>query len=528
MPFCRLIVLAAVALLSWGSAARAQLTAEDLVLVVNKNEPVGRELAEFYAQARSVPDGRIVELDLPTGDQVNRADYQRTVVEPLRAFLTDNGLKERTRCLVTFYGVPLRVGKVVLTDAELAERVTVDEQAALALQAVLPGVERAVATAEAIGGNIPAEIPFGTPLQVAVMRLELAERQIRQLSQQLSDSERASLQKTALAIRELLTNPHNPTLDPLSSEEREQFKDAVANQSDPEARGTARALAPRAPALDYARIIALQQKLLEADQTVASLDSEIAALWQDNAPTTLWTSNPLGGNLDFSRPGPRPLMTCRLDGPDPQSVRDIIAESLLTEQEGLTGKIVIDSRGIRGKNDGYEQFDEQLRRLVMFLERSATLEIVHDDRPELLQRTDDGPAVDDVAVYVGWYQLRDYEPAFDFARGAVGFHVASLELVNLHNENERGWVRGLLKDGVTATMGAVSEPYLSAFPPPTGFVPLLLEGRLTLAEVYWATMPHVSWQMSLIGDPLYRPFAAKPGINASELPPQFGQLRARG
>ena len=64
----------------------------------------------------------------------------------------------------------------------------------------------------------------------------------------------------------------------------------------------------------------------------------------------------------------------------------------------------------------------------------------------------------------------------------------------------------------------MSEPFLTAFPPPEEFVPLLLTGELTLAEVYWKTVPLMSWRLGLIGDPLYRPFAAHPGLPAEALP----------
>jgi len=55
---------------------------------------------------------------------------------------------------------------------------------------------------------------------------------------------------------------------------------------------------------------------------------------------------------------------------------------------------------------------------------------------------DDGEAlfpphsVKDVALYCGWYSLRNYVPGMDSARG-VGFHIASAELVNLHNPTRR-------------------------------------------------------------------------------------------
>ncbi|OHB81267.1 MAG: hypothetical protein A2Z38_01740 [Planctomycetes bacterium RBG_19FT_COMBO_48_8] len=64
-------------------------------------------------------------------------------------------------------------------------------------------------------------------------------------------------------------------------------------------------------------------------------------------------------------------------------------------------------------------------------------------------------------------------------------------------------------DGITATLGPVAEPYLHAFPEPRTFFPKLYEGNC-LVEAYYRTKPFNSWQMLLIGDPLYRPFKKFP------------------
>lgn len=37
-----------------------------------------------------------------------------------------------------------------------------------------------------------------------------------------------------------------------------------------------------------------------------------------------------------------------------------------------------------------------------------------------------------------------------------------------------------------------------------------MTGKLSLLEVYFHTVPHLSWQMILIGDPLYTPFRKNP------------------
>jgi uncharacterized protein (TIGR03790 family) len=66
-----------------------------------------------------VPKENLVELDLPADETISRADYEATIVAPLRAALKDR--KDRVKVLLTVYGVPLRVGPKVATDAEKAE-----------------------------------------------------------------------------------------------------------------------------------------------------------------------------------------------------------------------------------------------------------------------------------------------------------------------------------------------------------------------------------------------------------------------
>jgi uncharacterized protein (TIGR03790 family) len=137
-----------------------------------------------------------------------------------------------------------------------------------------------------------------------------------------------------------------------------------------------------------------------------------------------------------------------------------------------------------------------------------------DNKPAVLPANSES----DVALYCGWYSLRTYVPGMKFNRGAVGYHVASYELVSLHNPLEGGWVHGLLASGVVGTLGAVAEPYLHSFPLPEEFFPLLLTGKLPLAQVYWTTNPLTSWMQVCIGDPLYNPYAKNPMFKVEDLP----------
>jgi len=154
-----------------------------------------------------------------------------------------------------------------------------------------------------------------------------------------------------------------------------------------------------------------------------------------------------------------------------------------------------------------------LHNLADVIRDKTKLHLTLDEKRDVLPQRS---VKDPIAIYCGWYALQNYTQPGDFTPGAVGYHIASFELTSLHPRN-RQWCQGLLNDGVAATVGAVAEPFLNAFPPPDEFFPLLFTGKLTLAEVYWKTNPMVSWQMAVIGDPLYNPFKTHPALSADLL-----------
>ena len=130
--------------------------------------------------------------------------------------------------------------------------------------------------------------------------------------------------------------------------------------------------------------------------------------------------------------------------------------------------------------------------------------VVVNDKPELFKPGE----CPDAALYCGWYSLAKYVDAFTWQKGAVGYHIASAECSTLKQKNSQVWCKKMLESGVAATLGPTSEPYLQAFPIPEIFFGLLLDGQLSLAECYALSKPFWSWQMVLIGDPLYRPFGS--------------------
>src|SRR5262245_16345472 len=137
--------------------AALALGPENLLLIVNKNVPESRRLAEHYAHVRHVPDGRILALDLPPGDEMPFDQYETEVVPAIRAFLRENNLKSQVTCLVTFYGTPLRIGGRADTLELRRERFQLDEALANAARELEPIVERSEALATQVN---PSFTPF--------------------------------------------------------------------------------------------------------------------------------------------------------------------------------------------------------------------------------------------------------------------------------------------------------------------------------------------------------------------------------
>ena len=106
---CRTAFVAAALCLS---AAALALDPDEIALVINKQVPASRTLAEAYARQRNIPNGRIIEIDRTPGDVNSPAeempynDYQPQVAKPVREFLENNLLKSALAPLLGLSGIP--------------------------------------------------------------------------------------------------------------------------------------------------------------------------------------------------------------------------------------------------------------------------------------------------------------------------------------------------------------------------------------------------------------------------------------
>lgn len=269
-------------------------------------------------------------------------------------------------------------------------------------------------------------------------------------------------------------------------------------------------------------IMTLEQQAMQLDQreSNAAVDSELAMMWYPPYPLARWQLNTRFFTITESARAkmPRLVMTCRVDGPTAAVAKRIIEDAIQAEEAGgPAGFAYVDARGINWKKEGdaaagtYGGYDESLRELSELFKKTnfrTTLNNTED-----IFRIGTCPRT---ALYCGWYALQNYTPAFELMKGSIAYHIASFEAVSLREANNKRWVPNLLQDGACVSIGPVWEPYLIAFPKPATFFGFLLAGH-TVVESYWLSNHFTSWQMMIIGDPLYRPYGKKPRLKTEDV-----------
>lgn len=78
-----------------GSGERSDLAARTLV-VFNSNDPLSRDLADFYAAQRKIAADHVVGLNCPTEEEISRQQYDDLIAAPLRQLFDDRHWWMRT------------------------------------------------------------------------------------------------------------------------------------------------------------------------------------------------------------------------------------------------------------------------------------------------------------------------------------------------------------------------------------------------------------------------------------------------
>jgi uncharacterized protein (TIGR03790 family) len=238
----------------------------------------------------------------------------------------------------------------------------------------------------------------------------------------------------------------------------------------------------------------------------ASVDSELATLgaFTDQIsgalPNPYFQSYRPISELDHSAM----LLVCRLDAPQAATVRRMITDAVETEKTGLWGRAYVD--GAHNSAGGLGVGDHWLAEVRDQLHKVG-IPAIFDDTPEIFPNS---YPMTECALYFGWYAGSVSgpftQPDFQFRPGAIAVHIHSFSASTLHDENAN-WAGPLLTKGAAATIGNVYEPYLQLTAQLNVFNDRLLHG-FTFAESAYMSIQTLSWMSVMVGDPLYRPYAA--------------------
>ena len=256
----------------------------------------------------------------------------------------------------------------------------------------------------------------------------------------------------------------------------------------------------------------------ELQRNEASVDSEL--VWLPFLRTDLPLTGPLQNwvygvtNTHWIDPTNGILMVARLDGPTMEIANHLVDKAMQAERDGFWGRAYFDARGLEKTNEYY--VGDQWILGAAEMARRLGFETVVDTNAATF------PAsfpMSQIAIYCGWY---DYAfsgpfrvPKVEFMPGAFAYHLQSSSAASIRTSNDY-WVGPLLAKGATITMGSVNEPYLTGTPNVAAFMEFLGSGY-TFGEAAWAAQSSLSWQTTVIGDPLYRPFGKTPQLLHAQL-----------
>ena len=477
---------AAMAALLRGAAA---LEPGEIVVICNAKSPNSQAVARHYMELRKIPAANLVELNCPGTDNITDEQYRKNFVPDLLKAIADKkldvpktgGTSGGVKCLVTMYGLPLRVlGKPLSKDErdevagmqkELDETVAILGREVKSYDAIAATVSTTPPASTSAPATAPANAGGGPPpkptWQDALARLNTAAVAAGARIEKLPESQRPGVIEVFLSVHRRVagvngvvtvlhvprdatdTDPIPERLSGYAIELRtleEKYAKLLPQRDSPRirkelvvVRGQAEGYLGKARALD--ELI----EYIQPPNTDACLDNELALVFADqNYSRSNWLPNSKNIELypDFKRlkeqaatnPAqaaakmpPRTVMVTRLDGANVRNVQEMIDLTVKTEGIGLDGKIYLDARGLHG-NDAYSAFDEDLRRAAQWLKEHAEIDTVLEDTPNLLQAKD-APA----CALVLWLVFAAQLPGL----GAMG-------------EGGRGLSRGVVRDADAA------------------------------------------------------------------------------
>ena len=167
------------------------LSPDEVVVVANSRAADSVELAEYYMKIRAIPPEHLIKIRTTWKEDCDRKDYDKNIAAPIRKAITALRTTRNIRCIVTMYGVPLKI-RPRLLDFEEEEEVEALRQQVRQLQQKLDTAD-------------PQEHP-GLKQQITSLKTQIALR--LQIDHRASvDSELALVLAPEYPLESWLPNP---------------------------------------------------------------------------------------------------------------------------------------------------------------------------------------------------------------------------------------------------------------------------------------------------------------------------------
>jgi uncharacterized protein (TIGR03790 family) len=287
--------------------------------------------------------------------------------------------------------------------------------------------------------------------------------------------------------------------------------------------------------------------------TTASVDSELTLLYRRMtraaAPVVGRVDNPyflgtreIAEARRFSRRDHDVYLVTRLDAFTVEQAIALIDRGLAPASDG---RVVIDQRGPSGNRVGEDWLAQAAERLAA---QGHRVVLEETDKPAR-----------DMGDVLGYYSWGSNDPANRVRSAGMAFVPGSIAAMFVSSDarslleppstwmpsddwtsrsalfagSPQSLIGDLIRDGATGAAGHVAEPYLEATVRPHILFPAYLSG-FNLVEAFYLSVPYLSWQTVVIGDPLCAPFRRAPlsreelvdGIDAdTTLPAVFSKRR---
>ena len=471
LNFLHLFVISLMLAHLYSSEINAQhfFDSSGVVVIGAKGNSDSEQLLQYYRSERGIPEEQTVLFDFPGGDVVPREVWEEELRPKIRNWLNrlreDKGLK--VNGIVLLRGVPMIVeawpddsieqvfweesySRMIEHWNKRSEKL-VRELANLGTESEpdFSNISDATSMAklfETVAGKVQSKIVANKNGQES--KLQSFQQAIRELAgtTPFLNGLRQQLQGSAVRPPELIGQ-----YEKLSGIRQGQIESLNQMERLPVSVDRewmiANIVSNREGALGAWKWLEKQRQMIAANQSKASLDSELTLIASDNYRRIGTTP------IDFNQPGASVLPVRRIDGPTLEVARDLIKRAKVAEKSPSAGKVYIDRRGLT--NGSIE--DMALENWLQQIEQQFSLagrEVQSDDSPQLFSDN----ACPNAAVYLGWYSLGNYKPSCKFVAGAVAYHLVPEDAQGVHLEDDNGWCKGLLNEGATFVIGSVSEP----------------------------------------------------------------------